>query len=114
MTVAEDAQACEARLAPALPTLGAVGVALLGGDSRAVRPQLPSSLLAALPGLATQLRGPRPQRSGESWGGQRALATHRAASLKGSAGLPCVFEKTREDNSGASPVVQWLRLRLPV
>ena len=43
-----------------------------------------------------------------------ALATHRAASLKGSAGLLCVFKKTREDSSGTSPVVWWLRLRLPV
>ena len=60
--------------------------------------------------LNTGSRGPRPQRSEEIWGGQRALATHRAASLKGSAGLLCVFKKTREERSGTSPVVWWLRL----
>ena len=114
----EEAQACEVRLAPALPTLWAVGVALLGSDSRAVRSHQapPAPLTVGCPPRAhnTGSWGPRPQRSEEIWGGQRALATHRAASLKGSAGLLCVFKKTREERSGTSPVVWWLRLHLPV
>ena len=68
----EEAQACEVRLAPALPTLWAVGVALLGSDSRAVRSHQapPAPLTVGCPPRVhdTGSRGPQPRdlrRSGE-------------------------------------------------
>ena len=73
MTVAEDAQACEARLAPALPALGAVGVALLGGDSRAVRShQAPPAPLAVgcPPRLRRSSGGPGPRELGRAGEGR--------------------------------------------
>ena len=64
----EEAQACEVRLAPALPILWAVGVALLGSDSRAVRSHQapPAPLTVGCPPRAhnTGSRGPSTQAQG--------------------------------------------------
>ena len=67
MTVAEDAQACEARLAPALPALGTVGVALLmrlQGSQEPPGPTCPPCCWLPSPGSDAAQGAPAP----ESWG----------------------------------------------
>ena len=120
MTVTEEAQACEARLAPALPALWAVGVALFGGDSRAVRSHQapPAPLTVGCPPRAhnTGSGGPGPRdlgRSGEvrrPWPPTEPLPSREVL-------FCCVFWGKQErtvQGLPPSPVVWWLRLRLPV